>query len=221
MGCFTAFYLHYADLKDAASQNDFSAVKIAYYRCEDLRRQKENKHPGRLAFVQWATTQIRENPQQITTQKKLLDLWFKMSWTTRKAICACDPRQFFQSSKSISPLIFAELARQAHGNDAHQARGHTDDDSLSGDGLNDDMPPDDSAWNDVPDPPSIVILDGRGGSACHGCRIIAGRGTVQERRCEMLCTKPMSSICPDLFPTCIFQLGAALLSPESSTKWPA
>jgi hypothetical protein len=152
LGYLTAYYLHYADLKNAASENDFSAVKIAYFRCEALRRQRAEKHPGRVAFMQWATQQIRENPQ-ITSQKKLLAHWCSMPETTRKPICACDPKPFFQSSKFPTPLSFAELAHQARGNDAHQARGHDDDDSLSGDGLSEDMPPNGSEWADVPDPP--------------------------------------------------------------------
>ena len=91
---FTNKYLIFQDIKHAALRGQFEDIKIGYARCESLRREKTENHPGRAAFVKWAIEQIQKDAG-ILDKESLMTRWDSMPKDAGKALSSKHPSSFF------------------------------------------------------------------------------------------------------------------------------
>ena len=92
LGAITNRWLGFQNVKDAALQQDFSLVQIAYARNEALLAAMAATDQDKTAFVAWAVEYLRSNRGTKISQPKLFSAWLAGGAQRR------NPKSFFTTT---------------------------------------------------------------------------------------------------------------------------
>jgi hypothetical protein len=111
-GFFSNRYLQFENIRDAALNNNFAQIHIAYYRNEELVADRTVANKSRLSFIEWAVNLLRMRGLEAArnfSQDELLTAWDAIPSSER--VAKAHPVAFFQRRVGVKLTMEDLFAR--------------------------------------------------------------------------------------------------------------
>jgi hypothetical protein len=114
-GFFSNRYLQFENIRDAALNNDFTQIQIAYYRNEELVAYRAAANKSRQSFIAWAVALLQMRGYEAAkpfSQDALLAAWNAIPTCERRSVSKANPASFFETRSGVR-LTMEELFARA------------------------------------------------------------------------------------------------------------